>query len=102
MIHYTCDMCGKILLADEDTRYVLKIEVYAAYDPMEITSNDLQEDRSEEIEDLLDEMADMDAEEIEDQVYRTFRFDLCPQCQALYLKDPLMKSVRQRSKFGQN
>ncbi len=102
MIHFTCDMCGKTLLADEDTRYVVKVEVYAAYDPMELTSEDLEEDRTDEIQDLLGEMADTDAEDLEDQVYKTFRFDLCPECHAAYLKDPLGRTTRMRARFGQN
>ncbi len=102
MIHFTCDMCGKVLLADEDTRYVVKVEVYAAYDPMELTSKDLEDDRTDEIQDLLDEMADIDAEALEDQVHKTFRFDLCPECHAAYLKDPLGRATRLRARFGQN
>ena len=102
MIHFTCDMCGKVLLADEDTRYVVKVEVYAAYDPMELTAKDLQDDRTEEIQDLLDEMADIDPEVLEDQVYKSFRFDLCPECHAAYLKDPLGRATRMRARFGQN
>ena len=102
MIHFTCDMCGKVLLADEDTRYVVKVEVYAAYDPMELTSKDLQDDRTEEMQDLLDEMADIDPEVLEDQVHKTFRFDLCPECHAAYLKDPLGRATRLRARFGQN
>lgn len=102
MIHFSCDMCGKVLLADEDTRYVVKVEVYAAYDPMELTSKDLQNDRTDEMQDLLDEMADIDPEALEDQVYKTFRFDLCPECQAAYLKDPLGQTTRLWARFGQN
>jgi len=102
MIHYTCDLCGKPLLADEDTRYILKIEVYAAYDPMEITQKDLAEDRTQEMEELLDQMADMDAEDLEDQVHKTFRFDLCPACHAKYLEDPLFRRTQPPVRFGQN
>ena len=102
MIHFTCDMCGKTLLADEDTRYVVKVEVYAAYDPMEITGHDLADDKAEEIQDLLDEMAEMEAEALEDQVFKTFRFDLCPDCHAAYLKDPLMRTPRLRARFRHN
>ena len=102
MIHYTCDLCGKVLLADEDTRYVVKVEVYAAYDPMEITEADLAEDKSEEVQELLDEMADMDAEQLEDQVHKTFRFDLCPACQAQYVQDPLLRGASRRVRFGNN
>ncbi|HET6441794.1 MAG TPA: hypothetical protein VFH53_05395 [Phycisphaerae bacterium] len=102
MIHYTCDMCGKPLLADEDTRYVVKVEVYAAYDPMEITDADLAEDKSEEVQELLEQMADMDAEQLEDQVHKTFRFDLCLACQARYVQDPLSRGASRRVPFGNN
>jgi len=102
MIHFTCDMCGKALLADEDARYVVRIEVYAAYDPMEITAADLAKDHSKEVRELLEKMAEMDPEKIEDQVYKTFRFDLCPACQGKYLSDPLFRSPRKRVPFGKN
>jgi hypothetical protein len=102
MIHYTCDLCGKALLANEDTRYVVEIKVYAAYDPMEITEADLEKDQTEEVRELLDEMADMDAEDLEDQVYKTYQFDLCPACQAQYIKDPLFREASRRVPFGNN
>ncbi len=102
MIHFTCDMCGKTLLAEEDTRYVVKVEVYAAADPMEISEKDLKADWSDEVRDLLEEMADMDAEDLEDQVFKTFRFDLCPECHAVYLKDPLSRSMRVSARFLHN
>ncbi len=102
MIHFTCDMCGKTLLADEDTRYVVRIEVYAAYDPMEIGPDDLDEDHADEIHDLLEKMEDMDPDALQDQVYKTFRFDLCPVCHARYVQDPLLTARRLRARFGQN
>jgi len=102
MIHFTCDLCGKTLPADEDTRYVVKIEVYAAYDPMEITGDDLREDRTDEMESLFEELEDMDAEEAEAGVFKTFRYDLCPECHAAYLKDPLGSRLRQRARFEHN
>jgi hypothetical protein len=102
MIHFTCDLCGKPLLADEQTRYVVKIEVYAAYDPMEIGDDDLEDDHDEEMQELLHEMESMEAEELEDQVYKTMRFDLCQHCHEAYLKDPLLKSARLRARFEHN
>ena len=92
MSGFNCDLCGKPLLVDEDVRYIVKIEVFAAYDPMELTSDDLRPDRTKEISQLARRMADMDPEELEAQVYKNFQFDLCPKCQKLYLKDPLRKS----------
>lgn len=89
MVHFTCDMCGKELLVDEETRFVVNVEVHAAYDPMEITEADLESDIDEEIRELVNEMKEMDAEELEDQVRKTFRFDLCPSCWEQYIADPL-------------
>ncbi len=40
----TCDMCDNELLIDEDVRYISEIQVYAAYDPLEITASDLKKD----------------------------------------------------------
>jgi len=86
---FTCDMCGKVLLADEDTRYIARIEVFAAYDPMEIAPGDVQTDRSDEIAQLLEQLREADPQELQDQVYKSFQFDLCPTCQKKYLADPL-------------
>jgi hypothetical protein len=101
VIHFTCDLCGKRLTPGEDSRFVVKVEVYVAYDPLEMDSQDAEADPNDEIEGLLDDGIDF-AAETEDQVYKTFRYDLCEECHAAYLKDPLGKSVRLRSRFGHN
>ena len=44
MDHLTCDICGKALLTDESVRYQARIQVFAAYDPLEITPDDLTRD----------------------------------------------------------
>ena len=102
MIHFTCDMCGKPLLTDEDVRYVVKIEVYAAYDPMEVTEDELDEDHLGEMSELIEHMEDMDPEELEDQVYRNFRYDLCPTCHRRYLRDPLFRQRYLRLDYHDN
>ena len=84
-----CDACGKTLLIDEAVRYVVDIRVYAAYDPMEITRTDYEKDRREEIRKVLDQCRKMSPQELEDQIYREYRFHLCPGCQKEYLQDPL-------------
>lgn len=102
MLHYSCDLCGKELLVEEDLRYVVKIEVYAAYDPLEITEEDLEEDHMEEISQLIKQMDDMDEQELEDQVYKNFRFDLCPECHKKFLKDPLGREAARSIEFSKN
>jgi len=102
MLHFTCDMCGKDLLVSEEVRYVVKMEVYAAYDPMEITEEDLEKDHMEEISQLIEEMEDMDPQELEEGVYKSFRFDLCPSCQKKFVKRPLTKASETRLGFSNN
>ncbi|MDN3514628.1 MAG: hypothetical protein NG747_09525 [Candidatus Brocadia sp.] len=104
MVHYTCDMCGRPLLADEDIRYVVKIEVYAACDAMEMDDDD---DMDEEIWDMEEENEMQDgtsnpAELLENGEYRTFRFDLCIKCHKKYLQDPLFLKSWNRTRFSEN
>ena len=96
MVHYTCDMCGKPLLADEDIRYVVKIEVYPACDAME-----MDEEIEEMEEDESDDAADP-AEMLENGEYKTFRFDLCTKCHEKYLQDPLFLKSWNRTRFSEN
>ena len=85
----TCDVCGESLLIESDVRYRVRIEVFAAYDPLEISRGDLQRDLRKEMAELIERMKTMDPAELEDQVYKRFEYDLCPECQKVYLKDPL-------------
>lgn len=85
----SCDGCGKGLLLDSDVRYVVRIDVRAAYDPLELGREDVERDLAKEIDALLAQMEKADPRALQDQVHRAFRFDLCPECQRAYLRDPL-------------
>ncbi len=89
MNHQTCDLCGQELLAKSEVRYEVRIEVKAAYDPLEITEEDLNRDIRGEIAKVLQQLEGISEEEAQNEVYRQFEFDLCPACQRTYLKDPL-------------
>jgi len=102
MVHYSCDMCGKPLLLDEEVRYVIKIEAYAAYDPIEISEDDLAEDHMDEIEELCESLEEADAKDMEDRIYKTFKFDLCAACHEEFLRDPLSAKFKKRLPFDQN
>jgi hypothetical protein len=84
-----CDACGATLLLESDVRYVLRMEGHAAYDPMEVTREDLERDLRAEMRALLETLSGLSAEEAQDQVYRSFDFDLCPRCWRAFLDDPL-------------
>ncbi len=106
MIHYNCDMCGKSLVPEEDDRYVVKIEIYATCDSMEVDDDedlidDLEEeDDEEEVEE--EEVDNLDPEEIEGVEYKTFRYDLCSKCHSRYLQDPLSINSIRRGRFSEN
>ena len=85
----TCDVCYEGLLLEQDVRYVLKIEGYAAYDPLELTREDLRRDLESELRGVIKRLETKDKDEAQDEVHRAFSYDLCPRCWKQYLKDPL-------------
>jgi len=82
-------MCGRLLSPESAERYVVRIEAFAAEGPLEITAEDLARNHREEIRRLIEQLSRMPLDQVEDQVYRAFRFDLCRGCHAVYLSDPL-------------
>jgi hypothetical protein len=105
MIRYSCDMCGRSLVPDEDERYVVKIEVYAACDSMDADCedeefiNDFEDDDDDESDEEID---NIDSGEIENIEYKTFRYDLCCKCHSRYLQDPLSINSIRRGRFSEN
>jgi len=93
----TCDGCGKALLSDEAARYIVRIQVFAAYDPLELTPEDLARNHRAEIRALLEQLAKADPQDIQDSVYKEFIFDLCMACQRRYLRKPLPELQRAHS-----
>jgi hypothetical protein len=103
MLHVSCDLCGKELRHGDDQRYVVKIEIFAAQDPAEITDADLDEDHMEAVSQLLRDMEEQigDGEDL-DPAHHNFRFDLCPECRRKFLRDPLGKDASQKFDFSEN
>jgi len=87
--------------ASED-HYIVKIEVFAAHDPAEITEADLEEDHMEAVSQLLREMEESDDPGDVEPASRHFRYDLCPECRRRYLRDPLSKDSAQKFDFSEN
>ncbi len=91
MIIRNCDRCGQPL-AQKELRYIAKIQVFAAYDPLEITFEDLNHDHSREIDAILKQCAGLTEEQLMRDVYVELEFDLCRACQKAYLADPMPTS----------
>lgn len=92
MNFYKCDACGKNL-KKEELRYRVKIEVSAIYEQNEIHLADLIRNHQQEILQLLKRMEEMSADELEEQIYKSFEFDLCPTCHREYIKTPIHLTV---------
>jgi hypothetical protein len=101
MQHFSCDLCGKPMGCGDDRRYVVKVEVYAAHDPTELTDDDLDLDHMEEVSQMLAAEAD-DAPDALAPAFKQFRYDLCPDCHAKFLRDPLNKDSAQKFDFSEN
>lgn len=103
MLHITCDLCGKALCPGQDDRFVVKIEVFAAHDPAELTEADLEDDNLEAVSDILQEMADQnDDSDMLAPKSKSFRYDLCPSCHKKFVRDPLSKEMSQKFDFSKN
>lgn len=99
MIQYSCDLCKRPLDPQDDLRYVVKMEVYAALDPVEL---DDDTDNLQEIHEILERLDDVTSDQIGDDVCQQLRFDLCPECRKRFLKNPLGRKLVEQFDFSQN
>ena len=102
MMHYSCDLCHRPLDSRDDLRYVVKLEVYAAFDPLQIDEADCDRDNLQELGDILERLDDAAAVDVGDDVYQQLRFDLCPDCRARFLKNPLGRKNSEQFDFSKN
>jgi len=102
MMHFSCDLCGKDL-SDQASRYVVKMEAFAASNPAELTTGDLDTDHVEEMAQLLNEIEDGERSAPEElPVCCKKRFDLCLGCYRKFVKDPLNRDAATRFDFSEN
>lgn len=101
MVHYTCDGCKRSIDSKDDLRYVVKIEVYAAVDPLDLNDQD-DHDNLDDLQEILEGVDDERAEELDNDVYQQLRFDLCPECRKRLLKNPLGRKSTEQFDFSQN
>jgi len=83
--------------------FVAKIEVAPAFDPEQITEEDLDADHLEFIADLIATSGPSTAEDFSEVAPRKFQFELCPTCSRNYLQAPLGPARSStRLKYSQN
>jgi hypothetical protein len=83
-----CAICGTVLHAPDS--YVLRMDLFADPTLPPISTEDLPEsDPAATMADLVNQMAHLSADDLQDQVHRRFEFRLCPPCTRLILSNPL-------------
>jgi len=102
MIHYSCDRCKRIIDPEDELRYVVKLEIQAAMEPLE--ADDLEDDRDHllEVQEILERLDDVDSEAISDELYQRYRYDLCSDCYREFIKNPVGYEGRAHFGFSQN
>lgn len=88
MITYRCDGCGREL-PKHNLRYVVTMDVRAAYEETEISLMDLVSDHRAEMLTLIERLKRKNPKDIEETVYKGLRLDLCPPCQRAFIRDPI-------------
>ncbi len=101
MIHYSCDCC-KRELDPEDLRYVVKMEVYAAFDSDAMDDAHDDRDHLQEIQEILQRTEDVSNDGIASDVYEQLRYDLCTDCHKKFLKNPLGREHSKQFDFSKN
>jgi hypothetical protein len=108
MIHYTCDACKRAIHSQE-TRFSVRIEVAASFDPMGDDEPEDDRDHLLEVHEMLerlessadDEVGGLGVEElVEPFVERSF--DLCPECARKFQRNPLGREAAKQFEFSQN
>lgn len=102
MIHYSCDRCKRVLDSEEDLRYVIRLEICAAMEP--IDTDEIEDDRDHllEIQEILERIEDDESDAIGDDVYQKRRYDLCADCYRQYIKNPLGREAVPALGFSHN
>ena len=85
-----CDLCAREVGLHES--YVVQIDVFAEPSVAPVTGEELAAiDLDQTYADLLDQMKNMTADDLQDDVHRRFEFRLCRACQRRFLANPLGK-----------
>lgn len=102
MIHYSCDRCKCVIDAENDLRYIVKMEVYASCDPLDGAEDEGDRDHLLEIHEILERAEDASSELISDEVYHARRYDLCSDCYKKFVNAPLGRETVNQPDFSHN
>ena len=103
MIKYVCDRCSA-MLEDSRVRYTFRVELFAAYDLLQIGEEDVSPSRNirKEIASLISKLEKEDPEKLTDEVYYGIELDLCPKCRQELYEEMKSRFGPLRSKLDRN
>lgn len=94
MRHFSCDLCGKDMTANTDPRYILRMEVFPAHNPDELSAEDLDQDQVDAMAEMLEELEQGTESPSAVPACRKLEYDLCPGCHRKFVADPLGRTAR--------
>jgi len=105
MLHYSCDICKRPIVAGTDLRHIVKIEVFPAVEDqcgcLGGASSDHDADNLDEMQELLERLDESELADLEDDT-RSLRFDLCDACRQRFVKNPLGVKRGKQLDFSNN
>lgn len=101
MIHFTCDACQRTIDSENESRYVVRLEVYEALGDTADTNCE-EADHLQEIEDIIERIDELNETQLDDDLYKQVRYDLCPDCRKRFMQNPLGKVNPARFGFSNN
>jgi hypothetical protein len=99
MIHYSCDRCRRAIDVKEEVRYVVKVDVSPAMEPLVADESDDDRDYLAEIQDILERVDDVDGD---GSGYHQGTYDLCPECYRKYILNPMGNDALAQLGFSAN
>ncbi|HEY4311192.1 MAG TPA: hypothetical protein VGN12_17210 [Pirellulales bacterium] len=102
MIHYSCDLCKRPLDPEEDLRYVVKMDIHAAFSPLDLDGPEADSDHLDDLDEIIEQLDDLSSDAIGEDIHQQLRFDLCPECRKKFLANPLGRKKVEKFNFSQN
>ena len=102
VIHYSCDRCKRVIESEEEMRYVVRMEVRAAFDGTHVEVDQDDRDHLLEVHEILEAVDDFEDEGGTEEVCQQLKFDLCPECYRRFIKTPMGRENTVELNFSQN
>lgn len=99
--HYTCDVCQRVLDAQSDARFVLRITACGHGEDIDRTPED-DRDYLDEIDDRLIGAVDYDDDLMGQECDDEIEYDLCPECRRKFSLEAIGRRVAPTLDFSQN